>query len=43
MIGVFLVFVLEAFDNSVKAPADVEKLGLKVIGMIPIDKNAEGK
>ncbi len=43
MIGVFLAFVLEAFDNSVKAPADVEKLGLKVIGMIPIDKNAEGK
>lgn len=43
MIGVFLAFVLEAFDNSVKVPADVEKLGLKVIGMIPIDKNAEGK
>lgn len=43
MMGVFLAFVLEAFDNSVKTPADVEKLGLKVIGMIPVDKNAEGK
>lgn len=43
MVGVFLAFVLEAIDNSVKTPADVEKLGLKVIGMIPIDKNAEGK
>lgn len=43
MMGVFLAFVLEAFDNSMKTPADVEKLGLKVIGMIPIDKRAEGK
>lgn len=43
MVGVFLAFVLEAIDNSVKTPADVEKLGLKVIGMIPIDKHAEGK
>jgi capsular polysaccharide biosynthesis protein len=43
MIGVFLAFVLEAFDNSVKSPADVEKMGLKVIGMIPMDKQAEGK
>jgi capsular polysaccharide biosynthesis protein len=43
MVGVFLAFVLEAIDNSVKTPADIEKLGLKVIGMIPIDKNAEGK
>ncbi len=43
MIGIFIAFVLEAFDNSLKTPADVEKLGLKVIGMIPIDKRAEGK
>lgn len=43
MIGIFIAFVLEAFDNSVKTPADVEKLGLKVIGMIPIDKRVEGK
>lgn len=43
MLGVFLAFVLEAFDNSMKTPNDVEKLGLKVIGMIPVDKRAEGK
>ena len=43
MVGVFLTFVLEAFDSSIKTPKDVEKLGLKVIGMIPVDKSAEGK
>lgn len=43
MLGVFIAFVIEALDNSVKAPADIEKLGLKVIGMIPIDKQVEGK
>lgn len=43
MMGVFLAFVLEAFDNSVKTPVDVEKLGLKIIGMIPVDKHAEEK
>ncbi len=43
MLGVFLAFIIEALDNSVKSPNDIEKLGLKVIGMIPMDKQVEGK
>lgn len=36
MIGVFLVFLLEYLDNTIKTPEDVEKhLGLTVIGTIP--------
>ncbi len=36
MLGVFIVFVAEYFDRSVKTPEDVKKaVGLPVIGMIP--------
>ncbi|WP_201750497.1 YveK family protein [Senegalia massiliensis] len=36
MISVFIIFILEYLDNTIKTPNDVEKhLGLPVIGMIP--------
>lgn len=37
MVGIFLVFLLEYLDNTIKTPDDVEKyLGLPVIGTIPL-------
>lgn len=42
MVGVFLAFVLEFFDTSIKTPEDVAKyLGLPVIGSIPYTKEEE--
>jgi len=42
MVGVFLAFLLEFFDTSIKTPEDAEKfLGIPVIGSIPYVK--EGK
>lgn len=39
MVGVFLVFLLEFLDNTVKTPEDIERhLELPVIGAIPIIK-----
>jgi len=36
MLGVFLAFMIEMLDNTIKTPEDVEKyLGLPVIGSIP--------
>ena len=36
MVSIFLVFLLEYLDNTIKTPIDVEKhLGLNVIGTIP--------
>lgn len=36
MIAVFIIFLLEMFDNTIKIPEDVEReLGLPVLGMIP--------
>lgn len=36
MIGVFIIFALEAMDNTIKTPEDVEKyIGLPLLGMIP--------
>ncbi len=36
MFGIFLVFLLEYLDNTIKTPKDVEKyLQLSVIGAIP--------
>lgn len=38
MAGVFLVFVLEYLDNTIKTPDDVAKhLGISIIGTIPIE------
>lgn len=40
MVSVFLIFLLEYLDNTIKTPADVEKyLGLSVIGTIPKTSN----
>lgn len=41
MVGIFLSFLLEYLDNTIKTPDDVEKyLGLSVIGTIPmVSKN----
>ena len=41
MVGIFLSFLLEYLDNTIKTPEDVEKyLGLSVIGTIPmVSKN----
>jgi len=37
MISVFIVFLVEYFDNTVKTVDDVEnKLGLPVLGSIPV-------
>lgn len=37
MLGMFLVFLLEYLDNTIKTPEDVERyLGLPVIGTIPM-------
>lgn len=37
MLGVFLTFLLEFMDNTIKTPDDVEKhLGLAVVGTIPL-------
>lgn len=39
MIGIFLVFLLEYLDNTIKTPEDVERyLDLPVIGTIPMIK-----
>ena len=36
MIALFIIFVIEAFDNTIKVPEDVTRhLSLPVIGMIP--------
>nr|WP_276537088.1 GNVR domain-containing protein [Anaerosalibacter massiliensis] len=36
MISIFLVFILEYLDNTIKTPDDVEyHLGLPIIGTIP--------
>ena len=37
MVSIFIVFLLEYLDSTIKTPGDVEKyLGLNVIGTIPI-------
>ncbi len=37
MLSVFIVFLLEYLDNTIKTPEDIEKyLGLNVIGIIPV-------
>lgn len=42
--GIFLTFLLEFLDNTIKTQGDVEKhLGLPVIGAIPIVKDVEDK
>ncbi|WP_304942514.1 YveK family protein [Vallitalea guaymasensis] len=42
MIGLFIIFLIEYFDNTFKAEEDVEKhLGLTVIGVIPKFKGEE--
>lgn len=42
MMGVFLAFVLEFFDTSIKTPEDVARyLGLPVIGSIPYKEEGE--
>lgn len=44
MFGIFLVFLLEYLDNTIKTPKDVEKyLQLSVIGAIPKVKNDKTK
>ena len=44
MFGIFLVFLLEYLDNTIKTPEDVEKyLQLSVIGAIPKVKNDKTK
>ncbi len=44
MSGIFLVFLLEFLDNTIKTSDDVEKhLGLSVLGAIPIVKDEESK
>ncbi len=36
MAGVFIIFAMEALDNTIKSPEDVEKyIGLPLLGMIP--------
>ncbi len=36
VVGLLLAFTLEAFDNSLKTPADVERfVGLTTLGAIP--------
>ncbi|MCH4890312.1 capsular biosynthesis protein [Acidaminobacter sp. JC074] len=36
MVSVFIIFIMEAFDNTIKIPEDVDRyLELPVIGMIP--------
>lgn len=36
MIAVFIIFLLEMFDNTIKTPEDIERqLNLPVLGMIP--------
>lgn len=40
MLGVFIAFLLEFMDNTIKTERDIEKhLGLPVIGSIPMVKN----
>jgi capsular polysaccharide biosynthesis protein len=40
MAGVFLAFLLEYMDNTLKTPEDIEKhLGLPVLGAIPMVKD----
>ena len=42
MLGVFVVFILEYLDTSVKTPEDIEKyLGLPVLGIIPDTEKGE--
>ena len=42
MLGIFVAFILEFLDTSIKTPEDVEKyLGLPVIGTIPYLKEGE--
>jgi capsular polysaccharide biosynthesis protein len=37
MLGVFIAFLIEFLDTTIKTPEDVEKhLGLPVIGSIPM-------
>ena len=37
MISIFVVFLLEYLDNTIKTPGDIEKyLGLNIIGIIPM-------
>ena len=37
MVSIFVVFLLEYLDNTIKTPEDIEKhLGLSVIGVIPM-------
>ena len=43
MVALGLIFLLEFLDNTIKTPADVEKLlGLSVIAAIPKDEKAGG-
>ena len=42
MMGLFIAFILEYLDNTIKTPEDVEKhLEMQVIGMIPIFEQIE--
>lgn len=42
MVGVFIIFLIELLDNTIKTPEDVEKiLGLNVLGTIPIFEGGE--
>lgn len=37
MIGLFVIFLMEYMDNTIKTPLDIEKhIGLPVIGVIPV-------
>ncbi|KDR94673.1 Capsular polysaccharide biosynthesis protein [Peptoclostridium litorale DSM 5388] len=42
MLGLFITFMIEYLDNTIKTPEDVEKnLGIQVIGMIPVFEQIE--
>lgn len=38
ILGIAIVLIREMLDNTVKSPADFEKLGLPVLGLVPYDK-----
>lgn len=42
MLGIFIAFMIEYLDNTIKTPEDIEKnLGIQVIGMIPMFEQIE--